>query len=62
MTCSTSAQCNVKTTHVEAAHVDFDAHAVVVLSVKSDLVQEVEVGSRVLQRQSTRSGYAHLFV
>lgn len=37
-----------KLTHVEAAHVNFDPHFEVTLFMLSNLVQQVEVGSRVL--------------
>lgn len=37
-----------KLTHIEAAHVNFDPHFEVTLFMLSNLVQQVEVGSRVL--------------
>lgn len=50
-----------KQTHIQAADVDLDAPFVVVLRL-SNLVQEVEVGSRVLQSNSTRRGYARVLL
>lgn len=47
---------NASLTHTEAADINFDFHFEVVLFLESDLVQQVEVGSRVLQWHSTRTG------
>lgn len=49
-------------THVQATHVDFDVLLVDVLFVESDLLQQVEVGPRVLQAAGTGGDYVHVFV
>lgn len=49
-----------KVTHIQAAHVDFDVSFIVVLFMQSDLVQQVEVGLWILQKQNTRVGYTHV--
>lgn len=49
-------------THVQAAHVDFDVLLVDALFVESDLLQQVEVGPRVLQTAGTGGDYAHVCV
>lgn len=44
-------------THAQAAHVDFDVLLVDALFVESDLLQQVEVGPRVLQTAGTGGDY-----
>lgn len=49
-------------THVQAAHVDFEVLLVEVLFVESDLLQQVEVGPRVLQTAGTGGDYVRVRV